>query len=105
MAVQGLNRLNAPNTATPAATPEREVTTIEVIPNRDEARRFGEHTLRYERNIQEMGRITESRNAELNHALDKLDQSTQRLINANLGTTHSPYRPSPTLFGRHRHRQ
>ena len=103
MAVQGLNRLNNyPNAPTP--TPERATTVVETVPERSEARSFGQHTLRFKRNMEEMMHINKYANKKVGSALDKLDRATQKLMQSNAKSTqylyssNSPFSSHP---GRH----
>ena len=95
--IRGLNHINhQPNTPDSGVRPESAPTTVEMTPTRDQARSFGEHTLRFKRNIEEMSRITKSREEEANRAFDKLDSLTQKLMAANARTAQSLYTANTT---------
>ena len=103
MAVQGLNHSRSINTDIPSSMPEQAPELVEAVPERSESRSFGEHVLRYKRNMEAIEQISNTRNAEVSSAIDKLDQATQKLMRSNAKFAKSPYQPSPTLFGRHHH--
>ncbi|MBR5389469.1 hypothetical protein IK146_02835 [Candidatus Saccharibacteria bacterium] len=102
--IQGLNRLRQ-NPNTPVVTPEQSPPIVEIIPQREEARHFGEHVLRYHHNIQEMSSIVQSRNKPIEKAVDELDislkKATERLNSINAKASAS-LNPTITSLSRHR---
>ena len=100
MAVRGLNYLDSSSDSVLSSSPEQNITTIEVIPTTEQAKSFGEHILRYKHNVETMESITKSRDKKFNAAFDKLDRTTQKLMEYNAKHADSAYQPS-SASGRH----